>query len=84
MTKDNKLNLEKHDTIYDVSNWKVMRKNFLAGMARSAGAWFFNIIALLLLVNILIPVFRPLYEKILNALPENLNGIILQTEKNSY
>ena len=84
MTKDQKLNLEKHDTIYDVNNWMVVRKNFLAGVSRSAGAWFFNIIVLLLLVNILIPVFRPLYEKILNALPENLNGIIIQTEKNNY
>ncbi|AKM81408.1 MAG: hypothetical protein UT13_C0001G0446 [Candidatus Pacebacteria bacterium GW2011_GWF2_38_9] len=84
MTKDHKLNLEKHDTIYDVSNWMVMRKNFLAGMARSAGAWFFNIIVLLVLVNILIPIFRPFFEKISDMLPENLNGIIVQTEKNNY
>ena len=84
MKKDSKLQLEKHDTIYDVSNWTVVRKNFLAGIARSAGAWFFNIIILLILVNVLIPIFRPLYEKVLDAMPENLNGIILQTEKNNY
>lgn len=82
MRKDDKLQLEKHDTIYDVSNWTVIRKNFIAGVARSAGSWFFNIIILVVLVNVLIPIFKPLFESITNILPENLAGVAVQIEKN--
>lgn len=72
---------EKRDTIYTVSNWTVVKKNFVAGIARSAGGWVFNIIILLALVNILIPVFGPKIKQIIDQLPKDLNDIIIQIEK---
>ena len=82
MTKKTKIALENHDTIYDVNNWTVFKKNFLAGIARSAGVWFFNIIVLAALAYVFIPVFGSAMEKTLEKLPKNLNEVIIQIEKN--
>lgn len=79
--ENNKTALENHDTIYDVSNWTIFRKNFLAGIARSAGSWFFNILALVALAYILIPIFGPAIKQFVDKLPKNLNDIIIQIEK---
>lgn len=69
------------DDIYKVSNWTVFKKNFLAGLAHSAGSWFFNIIILVALAYILIPIFGPAMEKMTDSLPKDLNEIIIQIEK---
>ena len=72
---------EKRDTIYTVSNWTVVKKNFVAGIARSAGGWVFNIIVLLLLANIFIPLLGPKIKQIIDKLPKDLNDVIIQIEK---
>jgi hypothetical protein len=69
------------DDIYKVSNWTVFKKNFLAGIARSIGSWFFNIIFLVLAAYILIPLFGPAMKKMIDGLPKDLNEIIIQIEK---
>jgi len=81
MIKIAKTFLEKNNTLYNVSNWTIVKKNFIAGIARSAGVWFFNIIILLLLANILIPLLGPKINQVLNKLPKDLNDIIVQIEK---
>jgi cbb3-type cytochrome oxidase subunit 3 len=81
MKKNSKISLENHDTIYDVSNWMIFKKNLLAGFARSIGSWFFNIIFLALLVYILIPLFGPAVKQMFDSLPKDLNEIIIQIEK---
>ena len=80
--KKNKTILESHDTIYDVSNWLVFKKNFLAGIARSAGVWFFNIIILAALAYVFIPIFGSAMQQTLDKLPKNLNEVIIQIDKN--
>ncbi len=82
MKNKHKLVLENHDTIYDVSNWVIFKKNFLAGIARSAGSWFFNILILLVLAYILIPVFGSFIKELSEKLPKNLNDVVIQIEKN--
>ncbi len=81
MIKIAKTFLEKNNTLYNVSNWTIVKKNFIAGIARSAGVWFFNIIILLLLANILIPLLGPKINQVLEKLPKDLNDIIVQIEK---
>jgi hypothetical protein len=81
MIKIAKAFLEKNNTLYNVSNWTIVKKNFIAGIARSAGVWFFNIIILLLLANILIPLLGPKINQVLEKLPKDLNDIIVQIEK---
>lgn len=81
MIKIAKTFLEKNNTLYNVSNWTIVKKNFIAGIARSAGVWFFNIIILLLLANILIPLLGPKINQVLERLPKDLNDIIVQIEK---
>jgi len=83
MKNNHKLLLEKHDTIYDVSNWLIFRKNFLAGFARSSGARFFNIIILLILAYLLIPIFGPFFKSLSEKMPKNLNELVIQIEKNN-
>jgi len=73
--------LKKQNTLYNVSNWTIVKKNFIAGVARSAGVWFFNIIILLLLAKILIPLLGPKINQFLDKLPKDLNDIIVQIEK---
>lgn len=80
--KNSKTLLESHDTIYDVSNWQIFKKNFLAGIARSAGAWFFNIIVLIALAYVFIPIFGSAMQQTIDKLPKNLNEVIIQIEKN--
>ena len=80
--KKNKTILESHDTIYDVNNWLVFKKNFLAGISRSAGAWFFNIIILAALAYVFIPIFGSAMQQTLDKLPKNLNEVIIQIDKN--
>ena len=82
MKRNNKMVLENHDTIYDVNNWTIFKKNFLAGIARSAGGWFFNLVILAALAYILIPVFGPKIKQLIDSLPKNLNEVIIQVEKN--
>ena len=72
MIKIAKTFLEKNNTLYNVSNWTIVKKNFIAGIARSAGVWFFNIIILLLLANILIPLLGPKINQVLEKLPKDL------------
>ncbi len=81
MKKNNKMVLENHDTIYDVDNWTVFKKNFLAGLSRSAGGWFFNIVILAILAYVLIPVFGSMVQRITDAIPKNLNETIIKIEK---
>jgi len=73
--------LKKQNTLYNVSNWTIVKKNFIAGIARSAGVWFFNIIILLLLAKILIPLLGPKINQVLDRLPKNMNDIVVQIEK---
>jgi hypothetical protein len=71
--KNHKLNLEIHDNIYEVSNWTIFKKNFLAGLAHSIGIWFFNIILLAALAYISIPFFGPVIKQLTESLTKNLN-----------
>lgn len=73
--------LKKQNTLYNVSNWTIVKKNFIAGIARSAGVWFFNIIILLLLAKILIPLLGPKINQVLDKLPKNMSDIVVQIEK---
>lgn len=81
MIKIAKRFLEKNNTLYNVSNWTIIKKNFVAGIARSAGVWFFNIIILLLLANILIPMLGPKINQLIEKLPKDFTDIIVQIEK---
>jgi hypothetical protein len=81
MIKIAKKFLERQNTLYNVSNWTIVKKNFIAGIARSAGIWFFNIIILLLLAKILVPLLGPKINQILDKLPKDMNDIIVQIEK---
>ncbi len=78
-----KLNIsgEETENLYNISNWAIFKKNFLAGIARSIGSWFFNIIFLALAAYILIPLFGPAMKKMIDSLPKDLNEIIIQIEK---
>ncbi len=73
--------LKKQNTLYNVSNWTIVKKNFIAGIARSAGVWFFNIIILLLLAKILVPLLGPRINQVLDKLPKNMNDLVVQIEK---
>lgn len=70
--KNHQLNLEIHDNIYEVNNWVIFKKNFLAGFARSIGSWVFNIILLAILAYISIPFFGPIVKQLTNNLTKNL------------
>lgn len=70
-----------NSSIYEVSNWTIFKKNFLAGLAHSAGSWFFNILILVALAYILIPIFGPSIKQFVDKLPKNLNDVIIQIEK---
>lgn len=76
--------LDSQENIFTVSNWTIFKKNFLAGIARSLGMWFFNIIILLLLVNLLIPLLGPKLNRVLNQLPKDVNEVLVQVEKNDH
>lgn len=74
-------NFFKHNkNLYNVSNWTIVKKNFLAGISRSAGVWFFNLIILLLLAKISIPLLSPKINQFLDKLPKNMNTLIEQIE----
>jgi hypothetical protein len=68
-------------TIYQVSNWEIFSKNFVAGIGRSAGGWFFNIVILVILVNFLIPILRPFFENFSNNIPAIFEDQISEMEK---
>ena len=53
-------------TIYDVNNWTIIRKNFIAGIGRSAGSWFFNIVIIGILAYILIPILGNKFQELSN------------------
>lgn len=61
-------------TIYDVDHWTIVRKNFLAGISRSAGAWFFNLVILAALAYILLPFFGPAIDNFYKNMQERLNN----------
>ena len=71
-------------TIYEVNNKTIFWKNFLAGLAHSAGAWFFNILVLTILAYVLIPFFGPYVKQIIdlvNNLPKDIENTIVRIEK---
>ncbi len=78
------INLNQQENLFTVSNWTIIKKNFLSGIARSLGMWFFNIIILLLLVNWLIPLLGPKINQVLNRLPKDVNEVLVQVEKNEH
>lgn len=73
--------LIKNNNVYGVSNWTILKKNFIAGFAHSIGSWFFNLIFLATLAYILIPFFGPALKKMVDSIPKDLNEIIIQIEK---
>ena len=70
----------KGKTIYQVSNWEIFSKNFVAGIGRSAGAWFFNIVILVILANILIPILSPIVNNFFTDLPSLIDQTFAQME----
>lgn len=60
-------------TIYDVDNWTIVRKNFVAGISRSAGGWFFNLVIVALLAYILLPIFGPTLRSFLDQVQQRLD-----------
>ncbi len=80
--KDRNINLEIHDNIYNVNNWAIFKKNFLAGFARGLGSWVFNIIFLALLAYISIPFFDSA-KRLIDHLSKDLENNSVQIKEKS-
>lgn len=70
--KDDKV--AKHQSIYDVDSWTIIRKNVLAGFSRSIGAWIFNLVILGAAAYILLPMLGDTVNNFFGQLEDTLNS----------
>lgn len=70
--KDDKV--ARHQSIYDVDSWTIIRKNVLAGFSRSIGSWVFNLLVLGIAAYVLLPMLGDTLNNFFDRLENTLNS----------